>query len=466
MQSPPTDILIIGSGVFGLTTAWALTKRPFFADTSITIVDDVRGQQFPPSDCASFDSSRIVRADYADPDYADLAAAAQEEWRKQGDDELGGQGRYSESGLLLTAYEPSKHARVGKKTAWEYSKASFENVSRIAEDVGAREKVREFEGSKEIQEFLEIDSHPGDWGYINKLSGWANAGKGMAWLYERVKATDRVKFVDAKVEELVTERKKVVGAKLNDSRVLRAELVFVAAGAWTGSLIDLRGRIEATAQPLGYVDITAEEFQVAAKLPVVLNFTSGLFIIPPQEKVLKIARHSYGYLNPVTVTTALPPSPSEERKPIVVSRPMTYRDGTGTGRLPSEADRALRQALQHLTPLKGLESRPWKETRLCWYADTCDGDWLVDWHPGWDGLFIATGDSGHAYKFLPVLGDKFVDCLIGKGDKLGEKWKWKEIEDDGLGSGREIEGKFVGLITDDGSRGGEPGLVLQEELNK
>lgn len=460
--NPPSSILIVGSGVFGLSTAWALTKRPLFAGTAITVVDQA-GSQFPPPDSASVDSSRIIRADYADSHYTALATVAQQEWRKQGDDELGGQGRYSESGFVLTADKP-REVKVGTKTGMDYSKESWKNVAAYAASNGyPADKIQTLESTEALNECLGTDGHPGDWGYSNALSGWADAGKGMEWLYKRVKATGRVKFVDAKVKQLETERDTVVGAKLADGTVLRGDVVLVAAGAWTGELIDLRGRVEATGHVLGYIDITEEELAVLAKRPVVLNLSSGLFVIPPREKTLKVARHSFGYLNPETVTSALPPSPSSACTPIVVSRPATNRDG-GLSHLPHEADVDLRRALRDLVPIKGLASRPWTETRLCWYSDTKDGDWLVDWHPGWKGLFIATGDSGHGYKFLPVLGDKVLDCLIGKGGDLGAKWRWKETEDDGVG--KEVDGKFNGLVTRDGSRGGYPGMILKEELKR
>ncbi|CAM1501986.1 Fc.00g039700.m01.CDS01 [Cosmosporella sp. VM-42] len=462
MDKPPSSILIIGSGVFGLSTAWALTKRSIFDNTSITVVDSCGGE-FPPPDAASVDSSRIVRADYADPYYAALAAEAQEQWRQQGDDELGGQGRYSESGFVLTANEPPKGYAI-KKSGMDYTKESWRNVADIAERTGLpQDKIQKLESTKAMQDFLKTDGHPGDWGYLNGLSGWADAGKGMKWLYGKVKATGRVQFVDARVEELVTEGDRVVGAELSDSTVMKADVVFVAAGAWTGSLIDLRGRTEATGHAVAYMDITAEEQKALDDLPVVLNLSTGLFVIPPQEQVLKVARHSFGYLNPTTIHTALPTSPKAKREPIVASQPFTSRNDASSP-FPAEADVDLRRALKDLIPVRGLENRPWKQTRVCWYSDTRDGDWLVDWHPGWKGLFVATGDSGHGYKFLPNLGEKVVDCLQGKGGELGRKWRWKEMEDDGVG--REKNGTYRGLITEDGSRGGSPGMVLREELEK
>ncbi|KAH7319787.1 FAD dependent oxidoreductase [Stachybotrys elegans] len=463
MERNPSSVLIVGAGVFGLSTALALTKRSGFEQTSITVVDDTRGS-FPPPDGASIDSSRIIRGDYADPVYTELAALAQEEWRKQGDDDLGGQGRYTESGMFLTANEVVGEA--GVKGGMSYTKASWKNALDICRgDKSMERKISEVSGRKAIQEFLGVHGHAGDWGYINRMAGWADAEEGMKWLHRKVVATGRVKFVDAQVKQLVTSEDRVTGAEMADGTVLKADVTIVAAGAWTGTLIDLRGRAEATGQVLGYIDISDEEANILKKQPVVLNLTTGLFIIPPRGNVLKAARHGWGYHNPQTVTTALPLSPSEERKPIVVSCPMTGRNGS-LDTLPAEADRDLRRAFRDLAPVKNLETRPWKHTRLCWYSDTVDGDWLVDWHPGWKGLFVATGDSGHGYKFLPVLGDKLVDCLVGEGGELAKKWRWKDIAAEDELLGREVDGVFKGLQTKDGSRGGAKDMVLEEELRK
>lgn len=42
---------------------------------------------------------------------------------------------------------------------------------------------------------------------------------------------------------------------------------------------------------------------------------------------------------------------------------------------------------------------------MCYYSDTPDGHWLIDYHPSISSLLIASGGSGHAYKFLPVIGE-------------------------------------------------------------
>ncbi|ENH61829.1 L-pipecolate oxidase [Fusarium oxysporum f. sp. cubense race 1] len=442
MAGAPSSILIVGSGVFGLGTAWALAKRPHYSNTSITVVDDCAGQ-FPPEDAASVDSSRIVRADYSDPYYAALAAEAQKEWRKQGDHEVGGQGRYSESGFVLCASETPRDFKL-KKSGMDYTKESAKNVESIAKQTGLPvDKIQKLESTKALQEFLGTDGYPGDWGYLNGNSGWADAGEGMKWLYKQAQATGRIQFVNGKVTELVTEGDRVIGAKLSDSEVLKADVVMVAAGAWSGSLVDLRGRTEATGHAVAYMDITPEEQKRLDNFPVVLNLSTGLFLIPPRNNVLKAARHTF-------------------REPFLASQPYTSRNDSSNP-LTAEADKDLRRALTDLCPIRGLETRPWKEARICWYSDTRDGEWLVDYHPGWKGLFVATGDSGHGFKFLPNLGEKIVDVMQGNGGKLGEKWRWREIQNDGVG--RETNGVYTGLITEDGSRGGRP-LVLCDELEK
>ena len=48
--SVPKSVIIVGSGAFGLSTAWALCRNPEFTYTSITVVDR---QTFPTPDGSS-----------------------------------------------------------------------------------------------------------------------------------------------------------------------------------------------------------------------------------------------------------------------------------------------------------------------------------------------------------------------------------------------------------------------------
>lgn len=88
-----------------------------------------------------------------------------------------------------------------------------------------------------------------------------------------------------------------------------------------------------------------------------------------------------------------------------------------------------------------------------------DGDFIVSYHPAYDGLFLATGGSGHAYKFFPVIGDKVVDALEGSLDsELRDLWSWTEVTTPATDSDDLFDG--------DGSRSGARNSNLKEELAK
>ncbi|KAI1208519.1 putative fructosyl amino acid protein [Annulohypoxylon truncatum] len=453
--SPPSSILIIGAGVFGLSTALALTQRPEFTQTRITILDrSPDAGIFPSRDAASIDSSRIIRADYADPSYAKLASQAQARWRET---DLGRDGRYTESGFVLAADVGPLARDDGSPTGIAYAKKSWVNAMALAQSEGRPlSSVRLLPGAKPLARVTGVGEFA-DWGYLNEASGWADAEASMAWFYERVAETGRVTFVNGTAESLETNEaeKRVTGARLKDGSTISADLVIAAAGAWTPTLVDLSSQAIATGQVLGYIDLTEEEQTKLEKIPVILNLTTGLFVIPPRNRVLKVARHAFGYLNPKTPSSPPLGIPGDKSSLKPISQPFTHLDDASL-EIPEEGKKSLREGLRRILPWPELQERPFARTRLCWYTDTATGDWIIDYHPYWKGLFVATGGSGHAFKFLPVIGDKVVDCIMGQCPvEFQQKWKWKPVDD--------IE---KAIVTHDGSRGGQPGLILDDEFSK
>lgn len=428
--TPPSSILIVGAGVFGLGTAYALARRHHvFSDCSITVLDrSTDPAVFPSRDASSVDSSRIIRADYADPAYAALAAEAQVEWRKTGDDQLGGQGRYSESGLVVVAdrdptfstQQPasssssssipsSQQSITQNRTGADYCQSSWENVLAMSKhDPALQNKVQLLPTQDAIRQAIGTGGVSGVWGYINRASGWADADRSMRWLLRRAQDTGRITFVSGTASSLTHVGNKITGVTLDDGRTMSADLVILATGAWTGGLIDLCGRAVATAQTLAYLNITDEEQAALASQPVILNLSSGLFTFPPRGNVLKVARHEYGYLNPTTTARPLrrPRLPSDSRPEKEeddvggswpISLPPKNIEDAFVG-IPERSKAALREALKEMIPLPAIHDRPFTTTRVCWYTDTPTGDFIMDYHPAWDGLFIATGGSGHGFK--------------------------------------------------------------------
>lgn len=324
----------------------------------------------------------------------------------------------------------------------EYVTKSMENVKRAF-----GEKVQRLKDRDAIRVACKTGGVTGESGYVNHASGWAHAEEGMRFLRRKVEAQPNVIFLTGEVEKLAYDEEgaRVSGAWLKGGDVLKAELTILATGSWTPGLVDLTGRAVATGQVMGYVSLTEEEESRYKSMPVILNFSSGLFVIPPRDRILKIARHGVGYINDIEKVD------TQSGKTIKVSTPKTTLSHPGIV-IPLEGENDLRRGLQEMVPALG--DRPFIKTRICWYTDTPTGDFIVTYHPTIKGVFLATGGSGHGYKFLPVLGDQVVDIVEGVPDaKFKELWRWREV----------VKG---GVITNDGSRGGVAQIGLESALGE
>ncbi|KAJ5174850.1 uncharacterized protein N7482_000727 [Penicillium canariense] len=89
------------------------------------------------------------------------------------------------------------------------------------------------------------------------------------------------------------------------------------------------------------------------------------------------------------------------------------------------------------------------DSRLCWYTDSIDNEFVIDYVPGYsDSLFLCTGGSGHGFGFLPILGKvgacitivqqaykadhklQYVKNQLERvPDKFTPLWKWRAAEE-------------------------------------
>jgi sarcosine oxidase/L-pipecolate oxidase len=435
---PPSTYLIIGAGEFGLSTGLSLLRR--HPTAHITILDS--SPTLPNPTGSSVDASRIVRADYAHASYARLALEAQHLWRDTSPSGWGGEGRYHEPGFLLTA----------DKGMEGYLRCSLGNVKGL---IGG-EKVEELYGREEICRASGYAGASGDWGYCNWSSGWADAEAVVGFVLKKVKQEGEGRVVirpGVRVERLLFDGEgRCEGVRTGEGEEVRAEQTILAAGAWSGCLVDLRGRAMATGQPLAYIGISEEEQERMGKRPTIMNMSRGMFVIPPRKRELKVARHGFGYQNLKTLPATWK------------SKGSCMNNGTGAKgdedmveisvpevktSIPKEAELACREALREVIP--EMAEREFARTRICWYCDTADGNFIITHHPKHKNLFVATGGSGHGFKFFPVIGEKIVDILEGKQTEYAELWRWRDPVMD-----------FA--YCDDGSRSGPKGMLLHEEL--
>ncbi|KAF8911466.1 FAD dependent oxidoreductase [Gymnopilus junonius] len=388
-------VVIIGAGCFGVSTACHLLQRGY---TDVTVLD--RSTTLPAPDAASNDLNRIVRSSYDDRFYSELAREAISSWRdreKWGDS-------YHESGVAVLG--TSSDLKAGT-----YTDESYKN------DIALGASVKLLENSDVIRSIFPPQVRTGAFeqsaGYLNHEGGWANAGQGLAVLIDRVKALNGKIFSGMNVTKVVQEDGKTTGVQCNDGTVFNASLVIVASGSWTPSAfpeLDLGRVCLATGQCVAMIQLSESEADIYRDCPVVLDFSSGFYVFPPNEgNIVKMAIHAAGY------TYFDEPNGT-------ISTPRTITSDPARGLLiPKTALRDLRVQLRKVYP--DLAEKPLLGTRLCWYNDSPDGNWVIGRHPKDDSLVIATAGSGHAYKFLPVIGRLVADLIEDKLDtQLVEKF--------------------------------------------
>jgi len=159
----------------------------------------------------------------------------------------------------------------------------------------------------------------------------------------------------------------------------------------------------ATGHSVVTINLTSDEENIYRNVPVIYNQTTGFYIFPPNvESIVKMAIHSGGHTRNIQTDHGTISTPRTT---------LTHGEAEGC-RIPAEAARELRKAFQEIYP-ELANSKPFVTTRVCWYADTQDEDWLIGPITGDPSVFVATGGSGHAYKFLPVIGRLVVDAIQG-----------------------------------------------------
>ncbi|EIN06698.1 FAD dependent oxidoreductase [Punctularia strigosozonata HHB-11173 SS5] len=398
--SPSDRIVIVGGGVFGISTAYHLLKRGF---TDVTVLE--RASTVPAPDAASSDINKIVRSSYADSFYTRLAREAIAEWKKV--EEWGD--TYQECGcVMLSAGNVASYtddayhndiasgARIETLENVTAMRALFPPDVRFAADAGP-DTIRHLNG------------------YINRDGGWAKATQGVAMMAEKVRGMGGKILHGKGVASLVKEASRTVGVKCQDGEVIPAALVVLAAGSWTASTfpeLDLDTRCLATGQTVATIQLTEEEAARYRACPVILDFGSGFYMFPPnQQNIVKLAIHSTGFTR--TVPTPVPDAPTGSQRNISTPRTITSHGNDGL-RIPRSSVKALRSFLRQVYPELG--KKPFSGTRLCWYTDSPDSDWVIGPHPSDAGILLATSGSGHAYKFLPVIGRLVADAVQGVMD--------------------------------------------------
>jgi sarcosine oxidase/L-pipecolate oxidase len=421
VSSVPTQVIVIGAGVFGLSTALALAER--YPSTKVHVIDRFEP---PVVDGTSVDTTRCLRYDYVNHTYAELAIQSMEKIKR--DPEVSKFFRPCGMTFVYDGTHDKWH------NVWEQEMASVsrnssqgpDNTNPVIHNT-AEAVFQNIHGSSERPVSSELLGRKHQWckGYTNNQDGFIDAKKSIDAYYKKCLRYPSITFTFKEVKEIVYEEDTVTaeGVKLVDGQVITGDLVVIAAGAWSCKLVDLEGMCNSTGIEVSWIKVTKEEEEQWKNMSITTNLSTGINIFPPHEGEVKILRRSPGYknttriVNPNLFERAVKPNVEISYPRTVATYPQDW--------IPLEAEKEIRENLKEIMP--SLYNRPFDRTKLCWITQTTNSNFIIDYHPKLEKVLLATGGSAHAWKFIPVIGDKIVDFMVGQLEPtLRDMWSWNE----------------------------------------
>ncbi|KAI5263409.1 oxygen oxidoreductase [Aureobasidium subglaciale] len=425
MPEKSSPVFILGAGAWGLSTALHLKLAGY---TDITVFE--RANVIPSPYSAAYDLNKIVRPEYEDAFYTDLALEAIEAWKTS----LFGP-YYHQTGYIVatTGAAPSK--------AIHHLQAALETIQ---QHPFFKSKITALNGREEFKEFAWQFEGPlnGFKGYYNRHAGYAHSSDALhgVWLHL---AASGVKFVlgehTGRVAEFLYEDssessdRPVIGIKTADGKVHCAATTIIALGAHAASILPSLGKFTmARCWSVAHIQLTKTECDLLRGMPTTNVRDLGFFFEPdPETRLFKLCPLRAGFTNNQH-GVSLPPANS-------LPAPQDF--------IPAEDERKLRKLLQEVFPW--MANRPFVDQKLCWFADTIDSNFCIDFVPQTgNSLVVLSGDSGHGFKMMPIVG-KWVNTLLSEGRQNEKRWQWRTADTRGqdwekavswrIGSTRELD---------------------------
>jgi len=373
-----SKIIVVGAGINGVTAAIELRKRGH----EVVLVDP---GPLPHPLAASTDISKAVRAAYgADEDYTALAERSIALWRRW--NEQFGTKLYHEVGVMFV--------RRRKMEPGDFEYESLKLLEKRGLNVMRMDTLQLWKRFPAWNPELYGD------GVFEIEAGYAESGRAIGTLIKRAKSVGVELRENEKFSQLNEQGNRVNGIVLDDGQRIASDFVVMAVGAWTPYLLPYtRNFFRATGQPVFHLKPAQPELFAPERFPVFGAdiTTTGYYGFPiNRDGVVKIANHG----------------PGREMSPDSTDRVVTADD-----------EKKLREFLA--STFSSLVDAPIVYTRVCMYCDTHDGHFWIARDPEREGLVVAAGDSGHGFKFAPVLGEIIADATEGKGNPILEKFRWR-----------------------------------------
>jgi sarcosine oxidase len=354
------DIVIIGGGVMGAAAACEAAR----AGARVAIIEQ---SSLPNPRAASIDHSKVFRFAYPDPLYARMAVDALSRWRSL--EEESGARLITPTGVLVI---DEQQGAVESET--------YNALRSLALDV---ERLDSREMTARFPQFnRDAFAHA----VYDPSGAILHAETAVRALIEIARLRDVALIENERVVEVKQTaggRVRVITERGNEFNCARA---CIASGPWTRNLLSfLAEKLTTTRQEVVYFEpvISKADFEVG-RFPIFLELGTGFYGFPIHHRgAIKIANHHKG-------EPAEPSATETEAGDNFIKR--------------------CRDFFSEFIP--ALSDARVLETRACFYNNTPDDDFIIDWHPEIENALIVSGFSGHGFKFGPSVGRISADLLI------------------------------------------------------
>ncbi|KAG6001105.1 hypothetical protein E4U21_004678 [Claviceps maximensis] len=408
-MTAPESYIIVGAGIFGISTAYHLIRK--HTNASVTVVDR---DAFDADNrvAASWDWNKVMRAEYDDFFYCKLALEAQDVFTSD------------------PLWKPFFH-QTG--LYWMCSRKYAQDCINNLDKLGRREDItvwpveearKMFGGLFDESDYTHVEQV-----LVNKTSGWVAAGDCLQAM-TRVAVDLGVKYVVGEVDTLLfDEHRTCVGISTTRGELLQGSRVILCTGAFTPKLLEL------SAAHSGMSDLRAGSRIMAG------GITTGMMKLD-EEAFARFADMPVGILGytakKAPFVGSLPPTKDRELKwwgERIFRNTNEVLPGRYISTPPAQADYAQWEISKKLkddilsvsSVFYGRKASTWnlEKHRICWDAFTTSSDFIISPHAASKGLFIATSGSFHGFKFFPVIGKYVVQMLEGSlSPQMAEKWAW------------------------------------------
>ena len=322
----------------------------------------------PNPRAASVNHSKVFRFAYPDALYARMAVEARKLWR--GLEEEAGQHLMTQTGVLMLGTE-----RASAEAE------SYETLRALGLEV-------ELLDSRSVAlRFPQFNAEAFAYGVYDPSGALLYAERAVRETIHLAEQAGATVIENARIIEIRQAEKSRVAIRTATGQEFVSERALVACGPWTRTLLPfLEPVLVTTLQEVVYfepVTHTAAAFH-PGNFPIFIELESGYYGFPVHHAgAMKIANHHKG-------RQAEPDSRDAE--------------------VGEDFIAGCRAFFSRFIP--ALENASVLRTTTCYYNNTPDDDFLIDWHPSIENLLLVTGFSGHGFKFGPLIGRISAELLL------------------------------------------------------